>query len=157
MTFFSTFVENFKEPRKTGHPASIMNLYINIPYKTGEHKLKEKHSFHSLYIKISISPHFFRFLLNLCSAGPVEPHESRGVSHKNAHIYSKHKHAKSEDKPYRYNFKVLASKTRMKRVDGEKEGEILQNQSTFNNGAYKSASRVLNTFFSLLFDFIFLA
>lgn len=27
-----------------------------------------------------------------------------------AHIYSKHKHAKSETNSYRYNFKVLASK-----------------------------------------------
>lgn len=47
-----------------------------------------------LYIKISISP-FFSFFKSLL----LGPFESRGVNRKSAHIYSKHKHAKSEDKP----------------------------------------------------------
>lgn len=53
-----------------------------------------------LYIKISISPHFFP---PVPPTGALQaeqgPCGSRGVSRKSAHIYSKHKHAKSEDKP----------------------------------------------------------
>lgn len=77
-----------------------MNLYINIPYKTGEHKNETKNTkFICLYIKISFSPFFPPSLSTRALLGLQGPRESRGVSRKSAHIYSKHKHAKSEDKP----------------------------------------------------------
>lgn len=45
---------------------------------------------------------FFSSLSSWALLGPAGasrgPRESRGVSRKSAHIYSKHKHAKSEDK-----------------------------------------------------------
>lgn len=68
-----------------------MNLYINIPYKTGKHKNEtENTNFIRLYIKISISPFFFFLTLSVLGSAVWEPTESV----QECHNYWKHKHAK---------------------------------------------------------------
>lgn len=55
--------------------------------------MKQKHYFHMfVYKNKHLSSFFFSHSLHSGSA------TSRGVGRKSAHIYSKHKHAKSEDK-----------------------------------------------------------
>ncbi len=134
-----------------------MNLYINIPYKTGEHKNETKNTnYICLYIKISISPLFFppfspQGPRSACGA-PVRATGSVvrvRTSTQNTSMQ------KVKTNPYRYNFKVLASKMRFQLGMGSRGREKkFNNQSTFNNGAYKLASGVLTlNFFFRLFDF----
>lgn len=55
-----------------------------------------------VYKNKHLSSFFFFHSLHLDSARPAGAgggRRERGVSRKSAHIYSKHKHAKSEDKP----------------------------------------------------------
>lgn len=138
-----------------------MNLYINIPYKTGEHKNETKNTnFICLYIKISISPLFSFFffsispLVALCPAlgGPTA---SRGVVRVHTSTQNTSMQ-KVKTNPYRYNFKMLASKMRVNSGTGDgAEGQKLKTKTKKEsiNGAYKLASGVFNTsFLLLLFD-----
>lgn len=134
-----------------------MNLYINIPYKTGKHKNEtENTNFIRLYIKISISffflPHSLRS--GLCSV------RANGVSPRVPQLLETQACKKVKTNPYRYNLKLLASKMRIQLGTGvQGPRKSIRNQSTFINGAYKLASSVFNTSFfsSVCFDLIFLS
>lgn len=73
-----------------------MNLYINSPYKTGEHKNGTKTLLSYVVYKNKL---FFFTLLRSLVESVV----------KSAHIYSKHKHAKNvkTKTSYRHNFKSV--------------------------------------------------
>lgn len=82
--------------------------------------------------------------------------ENRGVSRKSTHIYSKHKHAKSEDKPLQIQLLRVGIPNETWGWGTGPRKKII-NQSTFINGAHKLASGVFNTSFFSAVCLIFLS
>lgn len=96
-----------------------MNLYINIPYKTGEHKNGTKNTTYiCLYIKISFSRFFSPPILSTpARVRAMESVVRVRTSTQNTSMQ------KVETNPYRYDFKVLVSKMRIQLEEGERGAE----------------------------------
>lgn len=132
-----------------------MNLYINIPYKTGEHRNETKHNFIHLYIKISIS-FFSSQSLTRALRGLQGAWERRGASRKvctSTEITSM-----QNDKPLQIQRGTVGIQNENSTGKGtEAEKKQKSNESLFN-GLYKLASSVFNTYFIFcLFDLILLS